>query len=261
MLSTEWLNAFAPVGSLRDQGAWVAHGAGVFFHKPPVLWLVTANHVVEQAGIESVSVLVTKSGGGNVIVVPIGKIVVQQGLGWIRDPHNDLAAAPMPMAAEFGIKALTEQYCIRLCDLLPSMPCFTIGCPYGLHGLDPTRANPLVLDGVIAGVDPERRRVFTSAPTFRGNSGGPLIAVRSPFSTDGRLWGIGRPTVLFAGIMIESLFVPSEIPGPANPPLHLGRAVPVDAVIELLDSEPARAVCARVSTLPISCATGATPSG
>jgi S1-C subfamily serine protease len=245
MLSPEWLSAFARVGSLRGRDSWAAHGAGVFFHKPPVLWLVTANHVVENVGPELVSVLVTQSGGGKVVVVPVGQLVSQHQLGWIRDPINDLAAAPMPTAAEFGIKALTEQYCICLRELIPSMPCFTIGCPYGLHGLDPTRASPLVLDGVIAGVDLHGRRVFTNAPTFRGNSGGPLIAVRSPFSPDGAM-SVGRPTVLLAGVMLRSLLVPDPTPNSTEPRLHLGVAAPADTVIELLESERAQALVSRL---------------
>jgi len=245
MLSPEWLSAFAPVGTLRGTGAWVAHGAGVFFHKPPLVWLVTANHVVDHIGPEFVSVLVTQSDGGNVIVVPVGQTVVQQGLAWIRDPTNDLAAVPMPIAPEFGIKAIAEQYCIRLEDLIPSMPCFTVGCPYGLHGLDPTRASPLVLDGVIAGVDPRSRRIFTSAPTFPGNSGGPLIAVRSPFTADGTMH-VGRATVLLAGVMLQSLLVPSPTSGADTPSLHLGIAAPTDAVIELLGSGPAQALVERL---------------
>jgi hypothetical protein len=246
MLSPEWLSAFAPVGSRSGENSWAAHGAGVFFHRPPLVWLITANHVVEQIGPESVSVLVTQSGGGKVIVVPVGQTVARHGLSWIRDPDSDLAAAPMPMAPEFGIKALTKEYCIRLEDMVPSMPCFTIGCPYGLHGVDPTRASPLVLDGVIAGVDPHSRRVFTSAPTFPGNSGGPLIAVRSPFSPGGKVT-VGLATVLLAGVMLRSLLVPSPIPGANTPPLHLGVAAPADAVIELLESGPAQDLVVRLS--------------
>jgi hypothetical protein len=249
MLSPEWLSAFAPVGSQRGQGAWAAHGAGVFFLRPPLLWLITANHVVDNIGPELVSVLVTQSGGGKVIVIPIGSIAAQHGVAWIRDPNNDLAAIPMPTAPEFGFKALTEQYCIRLSDLIPSMPCFTIGCPYGLHGLDPTRASPLVLDGVIAGLDPNHRRVYTSTPTFPGNSGGPLIAVRSPFTPNGSMIA-GRPTVLLAGVMLQSLLVPSPLPNSTTPPLHLGLAASTDAVLDLLGSEQAHTLVVRLSPPP-----------
>ena len=247
MLSPEWLNAFAPSAARAARTLWAAHGAGVFFHKPPLLWLITANHVVEHVGPERVSVLVTQSGGGRVVVVPVGQTLAQNGLAWLRDPITDLAAAPMPIAPEFGIKALTEEYCIALKDIIPSMPCFTIGCPYGLHGLDPTRASPLVLDGVIAGVDPHSRRIFTSAPTFPGNSGGPLIAVRSPFGPGGYMT-VGRPTVLLAGVMLQTLLVPPPIPGATLPPLHLGVAAPTDAVIELLQSSSAQALVSSLSS-------------
>jgi hypothetical protein len=129
------------------------------------------------------------------------------------------------------------------------MPCFTIGCPYGLRGVDPGKATPLVLDGVIAGVNQSNRRIFTNAATFPGNSGGPLIAVRSPFAPDGSMM-VGRPTVLLAGIVLQSALVPSPMPGDLTPPLHLGVAAPADAVLGLLDSEQAQAILPRIQLSP-----------
>lgn len=248
MLSKEWLSAFAPVGGLRDDNLWAAFGACVFFHKPPVLWMVTARHVVEKVGQKALTVLVTRSSGEGVIVVEVGKIMAEHGLAWVQDEVNDLAAALMPMSSEFGIKAVTSENCQPMTELLPSMPCFTVGCPYGLHGLNPEKATPLVLDGIISGVDPGSRKVYTSAPTFPGNSGGPLIAGRLPYDAVGTLVA-GRPTVLLAGIMLETKLL--HAPDSANriPPLHLGVAAPVDAVLALLDSEQARAITARVEAL------------
>jgi hypothetical protein len=274
MLSTEWLSAFAPVGGLRQDSLWAAFGACVLFHKPPLLWMVTARHVVEKVGRKALTVLVTRSSGQGVIVVQVGEILTQHGFSWIEDEANDLAAAPMPASPEFGIKAVTPENCLPLDKLLPSMPCFTLGCPFGLHGLDPQRATPLVLDGVISGVDPSSRRVYTSAPTFPGNSGGPLLVVRSPFDPAGMMF-VGRPTVLFAGIMLQTVLIPagdpaSHIPtvhsgyvppvsvqlGTAGlstgriPPVHLGVAAPADAVLTLLDSDQARAITAHVQAEP-----------
>src|SRR5262249_21132417 len=151
--STEWLSAFAPVGSLQEDNLWVAAGAGVFFNKPPLLWLVTANHVVEAVGPQKVSVLVTRSDNNGVVIVELGNCLAARRISWARDPHNVLAATPMPVSPEFGLKAVSAGDCLSLEELLPSMPCFTVGCPYGLRGLDPQRATPLVLDGVISGVD------------------------------------------------------------------------------------------------------------
>jgi hypothetical protein len=245
MLSAEWLSAFAPVGALRDENLWAAFGACVFFHKPPILWMVTANHVVETVGRQGLTVLVSRSSGDGVIVVHVGKILTEHGLSWVQDETNDLAAAIMPVSPDFGIKAVTPDNCLPLTELVPSMPCFTLGCPYGLPGVNPQRATPLVLDGVISGVDPASRKVYTSAPTFPGNSGGPLITIRSPFNPAGGMI-VGRPTVLFAGIMLETKLLHAPDPTSRIPPLHLGVASPADAVLSLLDSDQARAIAARV---------------
>jgi trypsin-like peptidase len=272
MLSIEWLSAFAPVGHLRANNEWAAFGASVFFHKPPSLWLITARHVLEKVGRHALSILVTRSAGEGVIVVEVGKILSGLGFAWVEDVDNDLAAAPMPMSSDFGIKPVTPENCLAMTDVVPSMPCFTVGCPYGLHGLNPQKATPLVLDGVISGMDPVSRKIYTSAPTFPGNSGGPLIALRSRSECNGAIFG--PPTVLFAGIMLQTVLVPSGDPAcyapavhsgyvsppsiPSGvegysrshlPPLHLGVAAPADAVLALLDSEPARTLTARITAL------------
>src|SRR5207244_3226844 len=157
-----------------------------------LLWMITARHVVEKVGRQALTVLVTRLSGEGVIVVEVGKILTDHGLSWVEDEVNDLAAAPMPASPDFGIKAVTPENCLRMTELVPSMPCFTVGCPYGLHGLNPQKATPLVLDGVISGVDPASCKVYASAPTFPGNSGGPLIAV--PFDPIGGI-NAGRPTI------------------------------------------------------------------
>src|SRR5437899_1719036 len=106
MLSTEWLSAVAPVGGLRDDNLWAASGAGVFFHKPPLLWVVTARHVVEKVGQQALTVLVTRSSGHGVTVIEVGKILTSHGLSWVEDEVNDLAAAPMPKLP-FSLPAMT----------------------------------------------------------------------------------------------------------------------------------------------------------
>lgn len=267
MLSNEWLKAFAPVGALRDDNLWAAYGACVFFRKPPLLWVVTARHVVHTVSPAIVTVLVTRSSGDGVIVVKIGEIMRSHGLSWIEDSPNDLAASPMPTSSEFGITAVSHENCVPFAELLPSMPCFTLGCPYGLHGVNPQNNTPLVLDGVISGVDPANRRIYTSAPTFPGNSGGPLIAFRSPFNPGGGA-SFGLPTMLFAGVMLETVLVPDSaqrVPihsgyvsaggmkaadlGGRIPALHLGVAAPADAVLALLSSPEALSMAARVEAL------------
>jgi Trypsin-like peptidase domain len=248
MLSTEWLNTVVPVGDLREDNWWTALGAGVLFHKPSLLWMVTARHVVEKVGRQVLTVLVTQSSGEGIIVVKVGEILANQGFSWVEDEINDLAAAPMP-ELPFGVPAVTPAGCLPLSKLIPSMPCFTVGCPYGLHGVNPERATPLVLDGVISGVDPKNHKVYTSAPTFPGNSGGPLIVFRSPFHADGSVAFGGPPTILLAGIMLETRLLQNPDATSRIPPLHLGVAAPADAVLALLDSEQARAIAARVEAL------------
>jgi len=229
--------------------------------------MVTARHVVKKVGHTSLSVLVTRSSGEGVIVVKVGEALTANGLAWVEDEANDLAAAPMPTSPDFSIKAITPQNCLSMTDLVPSMGCLTVGCPYGLHGLDPQKATPLVLDGVISGIDPANRKIYTSAPTFPGNSGGPLIALRHRFAT----------TVSFAGIMLQTVLLPrdpgnnfpvsfpslnsgyapladvksisSAISAYRFPPLHLGVAAPADSVLALLDSQEAKAVAGRVAAL------------
>jgi hypothetical protein len=58
---------------------------------------------------------------------------------------------------------------------------------------------------------------------------------------------VGRPTVLFAGIMLQSAVISSATPGSSTPPLHLGVAAPADAVLALLESTEAQALAQRVS--------------
>jgi S1-C subfamily serine protease len=131
-------------------------------------------------------------------------------------------------------------------EIIPSMLSFTVGCPYGLPGVDPQQATPLVLHGAISGVNRESRKIYTSAPTFPGNSGGPLLVVRPPFDPSGRTIMVGSPTVLLAGIMLESALLSSPIPGDKIPPLHLGVAAPIEAVFTLLDSPQAQELESRL---------------
>jgi hypothetical protein len=106
-----------------------------------------------------------------------------------------------------------------------------------------------VLSGIIAGVNSGTNRIYTSTPTFPGNSGGPLIVIRSPFLPEGGMT-IGK-TVLLAGIMLESMLIPPQKQGDAPmPALHLGVAAPTDAILGLLDSEDARAITTKIAPGP-----------
>lgn len=135
------------------------------------------------------------------------------------------------------------RYLLDLKSVQPGMPCYTVGCPNGLTGFSPGRMLPLVLDGIVCGTDPEHERLYVSAPTFEGNSGGPLFVAQY---WDGEKQLLG-PKFHWAGVMIQKLvsapMIPGTDPGGQNawPSLHLGVATSVTAVRELLRSPPARA--------------------
>lgn len=240
MLTAEWLRAFASVGVFKGGNDFVASGAGVFFHHEGLLWILTANHVLGITGKRLLSVLVGQAMGDQPTVVNLGELQGHLGIDWVIDEANDLAASLMPYSNEVTIKAVMAQNCLTFAEVMPSMPCYTIGCPYGFRGADPASSIPLVLDGIIAGVNKNNREIFTSAPTFPGNSGGPLVAIRSPFTPSGQI-SVGRSTVLLAGIMLQTATVAPQTPIGKLPSLHLGVAKSFDAVIELLKSEQAQA--------------------
>lgn len=253
MLSREWLQAFVPVGVAAGPGQWVATGAGVLFLEHGLLWLVTARHVVLEAGKDHVSPLLTTTDGG-VVVVQIGKVQHSAGFAWVEDERADLAATPLPTTSGLAVKAVTRRECIPIGDVIPSMPSFTVGCPYGLAGLEPGRPTPLVMDGVVSAVRPSEDLIFTSAPTFPGNSGGPLMVYRNPFAPSGALV-VGEPVVYLAGIILQTQLV-ADHRHPGIPPLHLGMARSSDAILRLLDSEAARATAARLLAQPPPSASG-----
>ena len=246
MLTREWLNAFVPIGVMRSQNDWLPLGAGALFHDPPVVWLITANHIVERAKGEGMTLLVTRAKGGPT-PVKIREIQQKHGYGWHSDEMHDIAATLMPLSPDWRIKAIGEDMCIKWADLVPSMPCFTVGCPYGVTGFDPQRATPLVLDGIISGLNPDSGQIYTSVPTFPGNSGGPIIVRRDPFDPGGGLT-VGRPVLLLAGIIRQfGLVPPLDSSGEVSlPPLHLGVGASIEAAIALVRSPSAREERERV---------------
>jgi hypothetical protein len=174
-------------------------------------------------------------------VIQLGDVQREAKTRWIEDGKTDLAATPMPVPPGARLKVLSEQWCIRIADVVPSMPCYTVGCPYGMHGVDPSKPAPLVLDGVISGVSERDGILYTTAPTFPGNSGGPLVVFRSPISPTGAIVGdAGRPTLLFAGIVVETVLVSEPSSSHGMPPLHLGAVRCADSVLALVRSPEAR---------------------
>lgn len=236
MLSRDWLSAFVPIGVLRSPTDWAPIGAGVLFHDPPVIWLITAAHVVRAAQDAELAPLVTRAQGG-LTVIQLADIQRKRNYQWHFDQKRDIAVTLMPLSADWQIKAVEEKLCIKAAELVPSMQCYTVGCPYGVRGFDPQRSTPLVLDGVIAGVDASSGTLYTSVPTFPGNSGGPIIVKREPFNPAGGIV-VGQPTVLLAGIILQAQLVSSEntkAPG-VFPPLHLGIGISIEAALELIKS-------------------------
>lgn len=233
MLDQDWLKTFASFGIVSQPNRWLPTGACVFIIHHDVIWCVTAAHVLDDAPGQSFGCIVTIN--GSPVVLKLTESYRQMpGVGWIFDRASDLAAGPMPMPAGIDIRALTFERCLEQKDLIPSMPCLTAGQPYGLPGVDPSTPTPLILDGVIAGLDPAHRLVFVSVPTFPGNSGGPIIAYRSPWTTGGAMH-VGVPTVFLAGIVTKTVIVENNQPQKsAVPSLHLGRGATVDAVKSLL---------------------------
>jgi len=240
MLDQQWLATFAPVGDIPAPGQWRPAGAGVFLAHHDLVWLVTAHHLV--TGTRDLGVLVPIH-GRPALVGLTAAMEDQPELEWLISPSHDIAVAPMSTPDGIGIKALSRDQCIPEDEVLASMPCLTGGCPYGLPGVDRQRTIPLVLDGVIAGTDPESRSIFISPPTFRGNSGGPIIVVRSPFDPAGGMT-VGQQTVLLAGIVSEVHTIESDDANAA--PLRLGTGVAIDVVFELLDGADGIAMAQRI---------------
>lgn len=243
MLSPEWLQAFVPVGFAPGPNQWKATGGGVVFLEHDLLWLVTARHVVEETGQKRIAPLLTKA-DGSIVVVQLADMQASSGFSWLEDEQADVAVTPLPVMPGLAVKAVTHKECILVKDVIPSMPAFTLGCPYGLVGLDPEHPRPLVLDGVVSGTRPSENLIFTSTPTFPDNSGGPLVVFRNPCSAAGGLT-VGQPVVLLAGVVLQMRLV-SDPNLSGIPPLHLGVVRSADAILRLLLSDEAVSMAKRL---------------
>ena len=241
MLDEQWLSTFAPVGIIPAAGQWQPTGACVFVSRHDVVWLATALHVLPKDD---------KHFG---VLAPVNRTrtlfdltdILSHGpkVDWLTDAKHDLAVAPMPTPSGIGIKALAEQQCFELDQVLPGMSCLTGGCPYGLPGLDRATTTPIILDGVIAGKDAASRNLFISTPTFQGNSGGPIFVVHWPFNASGGM-AVGRQTVGLAGIVLRVHTIQTSDAKAA--PLRLGAGVAIHTVLELLDGPSARGMVERI---------------
>lgn len=254
MLSPEFLNTVVPLGLLGSDGSFKPLGSGVLIERHGLSWLVTARHVKdaaeEKARQAGQFVLVGTTKELEQFPMDLVGTASQHDLQWLQtDVEQDLAAIPIPLSPEWVHRTIPADLCLPSDGVIPSMPCYTVGIPYGFASADPGRITPLVLDGVISGVDPAQGRLYISAPTFRGNSGGPAFVYRSPFNVGGGLT-VGKPTVLFAGIVIQQMLVsggPSD-GGGVSPPLHLGVVRHAERVLRLLDGPEASEIAKRLAT-------------
>lgn len=245
MLDRDWLKTFAAFGFISEPNRWQPTGACVFVAHEDVVWCVTAAHVLGHAAEKSVGAMVNINGEQTVLDLT-AIYEATPGVGWVIDEINDVAAGPVPMPPGIDIRSIDFDRMLDQTDLLPSMPCLTGGQPYGLPGVDPDKPTPLILDGVIAGVDLARSRVFVSVPTFPGSSGGPIIAYRTPWDPSGSMV-VGAPTVFLAGLVTETIVIPNNQPDqPHVPPLHLGCGTTTNSVKKLLTSELAVKMLAAI---------------
>ena len=244
MLSRDWLKAFLPVGVMRQvtgdaRVGWQPVGAGTIVEGDGVLWFVTAAHVIRQHPGPFVLLVPARAGTPGPIPLNLTATQAQTGTAWVFAEQHDLAATLMPLAPTFDVRAVARELFLGIDGAVPSMPCFTVGCPHGV--LVPGRSAPLVQDGVVSGVG-DGDLIYTTAPTFPGNSGGPLLVVRVPYTTGGAIT-VGGSTVFFAGVMSQYALFRAEGAehAPLLPALHLGVAVSADAVAALLDSPECKA--------------------
>ena len=257
MLSPEFLNTVVPLGLLSSNGSFRPLGGGVLIERHGLSWLVTARHVKDAAESEAKDdtpfVLVGTTKSGEHFPMDLWDTATQHDLEWVQTGEKeDLAAIPIPLSPEWVHRTIPDSLCLTGDGVIPSMPCYTVGIPYGFASSDPGRITPLVLDGVISGIDKADGLLYISAPTLRGNSGGPVFVYRSPFNVAGGLT-VGKPTVLLAGLVIQQMLVGGDVRATDHvvptPPLHLGVVRSAERVLGLLDKGPAKELAARLKDL------------
>ena len=217
---TDWLQSFVPVGVLTEE-SWNPAGAGFLFVDMPVVWLVTATAVVER---------VEQSGGRagcwirrspeGVTMVDVSTAHQQSGTRWIHGERG-ISIGLFPTDPNFRIKAFAAQQCSRLAELKPLMPVVSLGGLFSRDSAHLVSPDPMALDGIVSRVDTERGLVFTTAPMLPRNQGAPLF-LASPYSG----------SVTMAGILTDNV-LESDV-DPRIPPVRIGVATPVDAVLELV---------------------------
>lgn len=242
MLDKDLLSTCAPLGTLCSKtNEWRARGAGVFIFDDPFIWYVTAEHLTANKESHPIHILINHAKSKQYLV-NIDSLHKQHKMDWIVDKKNDLAATLFPADPNFELKAINFSLFMNSKEMLPSMSCYSVGCPYNLAGFDMERVNPCVLDGIISGIDRQRGRIWVTVPTFPGNSGGPLFVWKQPIQANGDV-NLGRTVAHLGGIISEYVLVGDGNSETDNrmclPPLHLGVVIPTESIQALLNTEEA----------------------
>lgn len=249
MLDKDWLLTCAPLGAFDlEKQSWRALGAGVFIYDNPFIWYVTANHIIAENSDTPLLVLINHAKEKRNLI-DLGAVQKQYQINWLIDEKNDLAATLFPTNQDFMLRAIEFSFFMDSKNMLPSMICYSVGCPYNLMGFDMEKITPCVLDGIISGIDPKEGRVYVTVPTFPGNSGGPLFIWKQPIAPNGSL-NLTTPVVYLGGIISQYAVVSngSQPNHDNSPSLHLGIVIPSEAIQRLLTSSASQILKEKVKS-------------
>ena len=237
--ASAYLNAFLALGTTEGD-SWTPCGGAVLLLDRPVVWLVTAREAIAAAGGRNLSTWVNNSGTADGAPAGPGLLDItdsqrQSGFDWIHHPTG-LSATLFPLDARFGLKAFAETQCSRVRTLQPLQPTASVGCPYGVDTGTP-HPMPAVCDGVISSVNQHSGIVLSTSPMLPNNVGAPLL-LASPYGGD----------VSVAGILLGNALLTET--DPRALPVRLGRAICIDAALELVRGADAEAQRNRVLPAP-----------
>ena len=221
---SDWLQTFLPLGCLHD-GEWEPRGGGVLLLDRPVIWLVTARAALEGLGDRPLHTWVPREQGGAFLDLTASQR--QAGIDWIHHPTG-LSATLFPTDDSFRIRAFTEAQCTRVRKLTPLQPVATIGCLYGPDIEQQPQPTKAVLDGIISSVNAQTGTIYSTAAMLPNNAGAPLL-LASPYGG----------AVTLAGVLLGDAMAAAG--DPRALPVRLGRAICVDAALELVRGKQAEA--------------------
>ncbi|MGE0594227.1 MAG: serine protease [Vicinamibacterales bacterium] len=206
--------------------------------------LVTAKHVALAplpAGARLAYRLTTTAGG----TVVVWDDELRERLGpWFPSPTGDVACRFIGWPQGESVALTPDNY---LADnaLTAGAPVLVLGFPLGLRSEDQPR--PIARHGIIARVD--RDNVIADAFVFPGNSGGPVIyspslkvgrGLTSSLLNEEKLIGIVSSFVPYRETAISQQTNRARIVFEENS--GLSNVVPVAKLVDLLNSEPVRAL-------------------